>query len=152
MVHLVTKTTLRYLDVNNEFNHLRFEQIIPALADILVMSEVELEEKIESINPKRTLNAIPIHTKFGYTTMDNIPTGVKSFVFLKLRLYDESKFIIPEFLMGRLILRQVLTLAETEDYTLFSPEGEFSSISLETLENPIEWRVTVNGEEVTRLC
>lgn len=152
MLHLVTQTALQFLDVNREFKSLRFEQILPTLAELLDLSEVTLEEDITYINTKRTLNAVPIHSKFGYTTLDNIPTGVKCFAMLKLRLYDESAYIIPEFLMGRLVLRRVLALAETNDYTLYAPNGEFSAVSLRSLEDISEYLVLVDNKEATLLC
>lgn len=152
MLHLVTQTTLHFLDVDREFRNLCFEQVLPSLAELLNLSNITLEEDAFSINPKRTLNAIPIHTRFGYTTMDNIPTGVKCFTFLKLKLYDESKYIIPEFLIGRFVLRHILSLAESANYTLFAPNGEFSAISLRSLEDAVEYVVTVDGKEVMLLC
>ena len=62
MLHLVTQTALQFLDVNREFKSLRFEQILPTLAELLDLSEVTLEEDITYINTKRTLNAVPIQS------------------------------------------------------------------------------------------
>lgn len=152
MVHLVTHTTLMYFDVDNYFKTLKFQTILPVLDELLELSGASLFINRDNITPEYTMNITPIVTRFGNTTMDNIPTGVKCYVILKLGLIDTSKYIIPEFLMGRKILRRVFRLAEHRDIRLYAPSGTISAISLQCLDDSMPFNAIVDDRQVTLLC
>ncbi len=155
MLHLITKlTTQQCLEVNEAFEKLFISDIADVLEEVLQLSNAKLDrifdnKSIEDIS-HLAVCCTPIVTKFGMTTLDNIPTGVKGYALLKVGIADKEH-LVPEYVFGNIILKKIIQLAEGRDVWLFGVKKKLSSACMGKTK-AVKVVMNIDGNVVSTVC